>query len=87
MKELADLSEADLTEITADGVWNLARMVEELFRPHNIFPKVAVYAPNDLDYGMARIYSAHAEKFEAHRVFRDFDEARAWLLADNENDV
>ena len=80
MSELADISEADLTEITSDGLNNLAGMVQEIFRQHKFHMKVAVYAPHNLGYGMARVYSVHAEKFESHKVFRDLDAAKAWLF-------
>ena len=80
MSELADISEADLTEITSKGLSNLADMVEKIFSQHNISMRVAVYAPHDLGYGMARVYSTHAERFETHEVFRDLDEAKEWLL-------
>ncbi len=83
MSELADISEADLTEITSDGLNNLAGMVQEIFRQHNFHMKVAVYAPHDFGYGMARVYSVHAEEFETHEVFRDIDEAKKWLLNEN----
>ena len=80
LNELADISEADVTGITADGVNKLAMLIENIFQQYGISPKVAVYAPHDLPYGLARMYSVSAEKFETHDVFRDLDEAKAWLF-------
>ena len=84
MNELADISKADLSRVTPSGLRALASIVEDIFGNHDFFMKVAVYAPENLSFGMARIYSAHASRFEAHRVFRDLDEAREWLLAGRE---
>lgn len=80
MNELADISEADISEITSAGLEKLAKIVQEIFKQHHFHMKVAVYAPHDLGFGMARVYSVHAESFESHKVFRNFDEAKAWLL-------
>jgi len=79
MNELADLSRADFDEITTAGLYKLVSLVEEVSKRHGTVPRVAVYAPHDLPYGLARIYSASAEKFGNNRVFRDLDEAKAWL--------
>jgi hypothetical protein len=79
MNELADISETDVAQITKDGVKDLAGLIEGIFRQHETFPRVAVYAPNDLPYGLSRMYSVEAERFESIKVFRDLDEARAWL--------
>lgn len=87
MSELADISDADLNEITSDGLLKLANMVEGIFRQHKFSMRVAVYAPHDLGYGMARVYSVHAERFESHKVFRDFDEAKVWLLSSDKKNA
>ena len=81
LNELTDLSGADAFQVTADGVANLALMIKNHFEQHNFSPKVAVYAPHELPYGLARMYSTEADDIETHEVFRDLTEARAWLLA------
>jgi len=81
LNELTDLSEVDASQVTADGVANLALMIKDHFQQHKFSPKVAVYAPHDLPCGLARMYSTAADAIETHEVFRDLAEARAWLLA------
>jgi hypothetical protein len=77
--ELADLSEADLSNVTPDGIKGLASFIKLTFQSKGISPKVAVFAPNDLPFGLARMYSVPAEDFETHMVFRDLNEAKLWL--------
>lgn len=87
MSELADLSEADLRNVTSSGIYDLARMMESVTREYGTNPRVAVYAPRDLPYGLAMVFSAQAERFESHRVFRDIEEAVKWLCCpDQEHD-
>lgn len=79
MNELADISESDVTQVTTGGMENLAMLIQEIFRKHVISPKVAVYAPSDLPYGLSRMYAVFAEEYEFIEVFRNLAEARAWL--------
>ena len=81
LNELVDLGDADLGQITPVGLVELARMVEGAVSAHPEPVKVAVYAPRDLPYGLARVYSVQAESFERNQVFRDLDEARSWLTS------
>ena len=74
-----DLSEFDASNITANGVLSLASLVKETFASHNINPKIAVYAPQDLPYGLSRQYSVGVDSIESHEVFRDKNEALKWL--------
>lgn len=44
--------------------------------------KVAIVAPEDLDYGLLRMYRAYRDQGSTevrHHVFRECDEALAWL--------
>lgn len=44
--------------------------------------KHAIFAPGDMEFGMSRVYGAMGESDESEvevRVFRDLDEAKAWL--------
>ena len=44
--------------------------------------RVAIVAPDDLDYGLLRMYRAYRDQGKAeaqHNVFRNCDEALAWL--------
>ena len=87
LNELTDISAADVTQVTSNGVRDLANLIEGIFRQHNSSPKVAVYAPHDLPYGLSRMYSVEAERFELHEVFRDLAEAKAWLLDIGDKDT
>ena len=76
---MVDLSEANLTEITSDGLRTLADFIASVFKKHNIAPTVAVYAPKDLPYGLAKVYSIMAEEFETYHVCRSSLETVEWL--------
>ena len=76
---LVDLSELDAADLTANGVNSLARLVQSTFERHKIHPKIAVYAPEDVPYGLARMYSVKVESFESHEVFRNRQDALDWL--------
>lgn len=47
------------------------------------FTHIAILAPDDLAYGMARIYQAYATRYDAAtlRVFRDSRKAWSWIQA------
>ncbi len=79
---LVDLSKFDGSKVTKDGMERLQRVIAEEFAKHDVHPKVAVFAPADLQFGLTRMYSVGAQKFEKHEVFRSIGEAREWLLAE-----
>jgi len=74
-----DLSKWDEVGITGNGLRSLATLVEETFAPHSIHPKIAVYASQDLPFGLSKMYSVGVDNFETHKVFRDKSEALKWL--------
>ena len=79
--ELADLSEADWTRVTASGTAELARTIEKIFVELGIESlKTALYSPGDLPFGLSRMYQAWADSSpELVRVFRDKSKAIEWL--------
>jgi hypothetical protein len=81
LNELNDLSQTDLREITTDGIRRLAEVANTVHASHGVSSvKVAIFAPDPLPYGLARMYGAMAsESPELIRVFRGMDEARSWL--------
>jgi hypothetical protein len=81
LNELVDLSEADLSRITTSGVTKFVAYNEKVNRNNNITSiKIAVYAPRDLHYGLARMYSILADDSpEDVHVFRDIQDAESWL--------
>ena len=85
LNELVDFSDADLKEITIEGIRNLAKLAENVFKAHNIISvKTAVYAPKDFSFGLSRMYEAISfESPENVNVFRDILEAEMWLKKEN----
>ena len=81
LNELADLSDANVSLITNQGISRLVELNKRVFKAHNIDSvKTAVYAPEDLPFGLARMYSILAEDSpENIDVFRDFFEAKSWI--------
>ena len=79
--EFADLSEADMRLVTSSGLAELANDVEEEFRKLGIESiKTAVYSPDDLPFGLGRVYQAWSDESpERVRVFRDRSKAIEWL--------
>jgi hypothetical protein len=77
--QLLDLSKADGSEVTADGVRALASR-PPLFSSS---ARRALVVRSDLGFGMSRMFELLREgKSGEVRVFRDIDEARAWLDLD-----
>ncbi len=79
------MSDLRLWDFSSEG-WNVSRkQIASLARYGAvIFPspsKVAVFAPEDLSFGLARMYEIKAEKKMGvqFRVFRIEQEARSWL--------
>ena len=81
--ELVDLSDADMRQVTAQGLAAVAEALGNYFEESGISNvRTAVFSPKDLPFGMGRIYEAYAEKSpESVQVFRDRDEALRWLTA------
>jgi len=80
LNSLLDFSAVDEVKVTAGGM----REVERLFRAEHLVAerKVALVAPSDVLYGMARMYEIlHQESVEKVRVFRDGAEARDWVTS------
>jgi hypothetical protein len=77
--QLLDLSEANGSEITANGVRALASR-PPLFSPS---ARRAIVVRSDLGFGMSRMFELAREgKSGEVRVFRDLEAARAWLDRD-----
>ncbi|MBN2424545.1 MAG: hypothetical protein JXR46_14000 [Calditrichaceae bacterium] len=79
--ELNDLSEADFMCITTSGLRRLAQLSKTMQEKMNIQElKVAIYAPTPLQFGLSRVYEVLAgDSPEIHKIFKDLDEAKAWL--------
>ena len=79
--ELCDLRDSTRVEISADALRRNLAMTEPLDRhPSRRSARIAVVAPNDAAFGVARMYeSMRADSPVGVRAFRDVDDARDWL--------
>jgi hypothetical protein len=74
---LADVTQADLSEITPEI---MRRLVDN--RPADRSSRRAILVADDASFGLARMFQAFseiAERGNQARVFRDRDEAMRWL--------
>ncbi len=81
LNQLTDLSQADLTDITASGLQNLAYHVEQIYRQHIVSSaRVATFAPDPLPFGLARMYIGMTGKIPRRfHVFRNLQDTKDWL--------
>ena len=91
LDSLVDMSEADSFEVTPEGAQRLADVMVMCAKepPPGTRPRVALVAPTDVAFGMARMYQSIRASGGApseHRVFREMAEARAWLGLEPEGD-
>jgi hypothetical protein len=82
--ELVDLSEADFSEVTPDGIQHLSNTIDHIYKAHGLTTiKVAVYTQDLLPSVITSLYSEFAqESVENIRVFNDLAEAKKWLQDD-----
>lgn len=79
MSELSDVRGVDRLEVTSAGVRAMVQQDEEA-ATHVASHKLALVVSQDVAYGMARMYQTLTESHMKHMgIFRDIDEARAWL--------
>ena len=72
--EIVDFSTADDFAVKASGASAVARQVAELIE-HKDYRGTAFFAPNDLSFGMARMFQAMMENLGQHvEIYRDWDE-------------
>jgi hypothetical protein len=78
--DLVDLREVSPLRVTADGLRELIAVLRRAYR-HKEHRKVAIVAPSELAFGMARMYQLlrGVEPPEEIRVFHQYPEAIAWL--------
>ena len=76
---LTDLSEADLSNLSNDAIRMLADFFSSLCN-NNTAMKTAIYATQDLSFGLSRVYEAliygNAQDIE---IFKDREKAIQWL--------
>lgn len=77
--QLVDLTGAESIEVDERDIRQLADMDKEA-AAINPEIKIAVVAPGDLEYGLARMWLAHVDEGELEsRVFRSREEADRWI--------
>lgn len=81
LNELANLSQADLSGISAGGLQSLVSYANTIYAKYNIRSvKIAIYAPKPLHFGLARMYEAMTYKYpQSAQVFRSIQEAVSWM--------
>ena len=80
MNQLVDLREADSRSRGAPALRQLAEWVRTSLEGVKSRPKVAVVAPKDLSFGLARMYGCYSGiELWDFTVFRAIDAALAWL--------
>jgi hypothetical protein len=80
MNLLVDLREADSRPRSSMVLRDLAEFMQGIHSDTTTRPRVAVVAPKDLSYGLAKMYSAFADPVPWDFVaFRAMDAALAWL--------
>ena len=75
--EIVDFSLADDFAVKASGASAVARQVDQLIE-HKDYRGTAFFAPNDLSFGMARMFQAMMESLGQNvEIHRDWDELAA----------
>ena len=80
-----DMSKADLSTVPSDQLRSFLQKMQSLSKKKS-GEKTAIVAPQDMEYGMMRMFEIFAENesFEMElRVFRTIEEAKQWLPENN----
>lgn len=82
LNALFDLSRCDLSRCTTGQVRSLISSIEPLSEDS----RLAILAPGDLAYGLARVYITESSlaNDRPRNVFKDFRSAMAWIKADRD---
>ena len=77
-----DLSGVTSTSVTSAGLQRMNAALEQGGRVRHS-GRMAIYAPDDVPFGLARMFQAYREGTPIEvRVFRQADEAREWIGLD-----
>lgn len=80
MKLLVDLRETSSSSRSPEALLSFSRLAEEKLAGITADTKVAVVAPKELTYGLARMYEVLSDSLQWNFVvFRAMDAASAWL--------
>ncbi|MBN2028654.1 hypothetical protein JW824_00260 [bacterium] len=77
---LVNLQQAESTARSTSALHELAEFIQKQLKNINPHPKIAVVAPKDLSFGLARMYEVFSSTASSRFVvFRDADDALTWL--------
>ncbi|MBN2318152.1 MAG: hypothetical protein JXR49_03710 [Acidobacteria bacterium] len=80
MALVVDLRRADSSKRSREAIQAFARYWKEWMQKTGKKSRVAVIAPKDVSFGLARMYEAYAESANiSFTVFREADAALEWL--------
>lgn len=81
--EIVDVRNAQVKSVTSKGLLQLSDLVKSYVKEKGIEFKTAIIAPEDLQFGLSRVYEAIShESPEEIMVFRDLNNAFDWLGID-----
>jgi hypothetical protein len=82
---LVNLVKTDSTIRSSEAVYQLANYFRQKYKDTDTHPKIAVIAPKDVSFGLARTYEAFTDSIPGEFVvFRDETAAMAWMgIPDN----
>jgi len=80
MNHLGDMRQAKGSgSRSSDFLRELSALVKKQYAETNVHPKMAIIAPEDVTFGIARMYEVFADDIPRDLVvFRAFDAALAW---------
>ena len=79
-KILVDLRHTESSVRSSATLRRFAEFMELKFKDISVHPKVAVVAPEDVSFGLARMYQVFSHKVQwEFQVFRSTEKALAWL--------
>lgn len=85
---LWNLSDVTLANAESRDLRELAGKVRQIIEGRGTGYKVAIVAPRDVDYGVARMYEAYASELPVDlRVLRNSEDAWEWLTGRSEPDL
>ena len=81
LNEIFDLSEVTDAAVDAGDVRRLSEVTEEFTR-RGVTVRIAIVAPRDLEFGLARMYEMlQSQSLNDVRVFRTRADAESWIFA------
>ena len=84
MNLLVDLRKADSSYRSSEGLYSIAGFLESRYQDFNKEPKIAVLAPKNISFGLARVFHALSGNIPIeYSIFRSSEEALSWLDAPN----